>query len=135
MKDQRVAEDLKAQKNAKLLKEVERLQNELKHSKGLQQETEQLLTEKTKEVTKQTQKAARLIEERGKLSAEVDKLKGALAQKDEDFANEIEAFKLDAAQSYLMGFEAAIEQGSGLHPEIDYSELGPGKIDGQLRGD
>jgi len=44
-------------------------------------------------------------------------------------------FKLDTAQSYLVGFEAAIEQASGLHPEIDYSELDPCKtvVDGQLR--
>jgi len=62
-------------------------------------------------------------------------LKEELARKDEDFANTTEAFKLDAAQSYLVGFEATIEQASRLHPEIDYSELGPGKtvIDGQLR--
>jgi len=34
-----------------------------------------------------------------------------------------------------MGFETAIEQASELHPEIDYSELSPGKtvVDGQLR--
>jgi len=41
--------------------------------------------------------------------AEVDKLKGELAQKDEDLANETKAFKLDAAQSYLVGFEVTIE--------------------------
>jgi len=42
---------------------------------------------------------------------------------------------LDAAQSYLVEFEAAAKQASGLHPEIDYSRLGPGKtmVDGQLR--
>jgi len=116
---------------------MEHLQNELKHSKGLKQEIERLLAEKTKEATKQTQEVAHLTEERGKLLAEVDKHKGALARKDEYFANEAEAFKLDTAQSYLVGFEAAIEQVLGLHPEIDYTELGPGKtvVDGQLTGD
>ena len=36
MKNQRVAKDLKAQENALLCKEIERLQNELKHSTNLQ---------------------------------------------------------------------------------------------------
>jgi len=61
-----------------------------------------------------------------KLLAQVNKLKRELARKDEDFANTTEAFKWDAAQSYLVGFEAATEQASRLHSEIDYSELGPG---------
>jgi len=48
-----------------------------------------------------------------------------------------ESFKQDASQSYLIEFEAAIEQDSALHPNLDYSELGPGKtvVDGQLRDD
>jgi len=51
------------------------------------------------------------------------------------FANTTEAFKLDAAQSYLVGFEVAIEKAAGIHPEIDYSKLDLGKavVDGQLR--
>jgi len=63
-KNRRVAEELKAQENVELRKEVECLQNELKHSKGLQQENERLLADKAKKATKQTQEVARLTEER-----------------------------------------------------------------------
>ncbi|KAK7335266.1 hypothetical protein VNO80_27043 [Phaseolus coccineus] len=77
--------------------------------------------------------AACLAKERSKLSAEVDKLKGELAQKDEDFVEATEAFKLDAAQSYLVGFEATIKKSSGLHPKIDYSQLGLGSRQPVLR--
>ncbi|KAK7342268.1 hypothetical protein VNO80_25214 [Phaseolus coccineus] len=101
------------------------------------QEAEQLRAEKTKEAANRAQEAAILAEEKSKLLAEVNKLKGELAQKDEDLAKTTKAFKLDAAQSYLVGFKAAIEQASAFHSELDYSELGPGKtmVDGQLRDD
>jgi len=48
-----------------------------------------------------------------------------------------DSFKQDADQSYLVGFEEALEQTSTLHPTLDFSELSPGKImvDGQLRDD
>jgi len=66
--------------------------------------------------------------------AEVEKLKGELARKDEEFAKENEVSKQDAAQAYLVGFEATIEEASELHPSIDYSQLGLGKtvVNGQL---
>jgi len=58
-----------------------------------------------------------------------------LTRKDGDLAEATEAFKMDVAQSYLVGFEANITHASGLHSEIHYSQLGPGKtvVDGQLR--
>jgi len=45
-------------------------------------------------------------------------------QKDENLAKETKACKQDVAQSYLVGFEAAIEQPLRLHPKIGYSQLG-----------
>jgi len=106
---------------------MESLQEELQQSKLLCQEVEALLTEKAKEV-------AILTEEKEKLLAEVEKLKEELAQKDEDLAKEKEAFKNDVAQSYLVGFEEAIEQASSLHPEIGFFQLGSGKavVNGQV---
>ncbi|KAK7377719.1 hypothetical protein VNO80_03150 [Phaseolus coccineus] len=70
---------------------------ELQYSQGLLQEAKQLQADKSN-----------------------NKLKGELAQKDKDFAEATKAFKMDTAQSYLMGFEATIAQASGLHLEIDY---------------
>jgi len=82
------------------------------------QEAEQLLAEKAKEVASQAQEAAK---ERGRLLVEVKKLKGELARKDKEFAIENEACRQDVAQAFLIGFEAAVKQASGLHPNIDYS--------------
>jgi len=53
-----------------------------------------------------------LAEERNKLLVEVDKLKGELTRKDEVLAKATKSFKQDVAQSYLVGFEAALEQAS-----------------------
>jgi len=46
-------------------------------------------------------------------------------------------FCLDVAQSYLVGFEATIEQARIVHPTLDFLELGPVKtmVDDQLRED
>ena len=96
------------------------LQEELQQSKILRREGEVLLSEKAKEATS-------LTEEKAKLLAEVEKIKEELARKDEDLAKEKEAFTNDAAQSYLVGFEEAVKQAPGLHPEKDFSQLGPGK--------
>jgi len=70
---------------------------------------EQLLAEKTKEVANQAQEATT---ERGRLWAEVEKLKGELACKDEEFAEENEACKQDVAQAFLVGFEVTKLQDS-----------------------
>jgi len=55
----------------------------------------------------------------------------------EDLTKATKSFKQDVAQAYLVGFEAALEQAAAVHPTLDFSELGPGKImvDGQLRED
>ena len=89
------------------------------------------------EAADQAKKAASLTEERNTLLAEVDKLKRELTLKDETLAKTINSFKQDDAQSYLVGFEEAVEQATTLHPFLDFTELGPGKIvvDGQLRDD
>jgi len=55
----------------------------------------------------------------------------------EDLTKDTESFKQDVAQSYLVVFEAALEQVAVIHPTLDLSELDLGKIvvDDQLRGD
>jgi len=66
-----------------------------------------------------------LAEERNTLLAEVDKLKRELTVKDETFAQTTDSFKKDVAQSYLVGFEAAVEQATTIHPSLDFTELSP----------
>jgi len=61
------------------------------------------LAEKTKEAASQPEEAA---EERSRLLFEIDKVKGEMVQKDENLAKETEACKQDAAQPYVVGFEA-----------------------------
>jgi len=118
MRDRRVVEDQRIQENVELRKEIERLQFELKHSNILQQEVERLQAEKAKEAADRAQEAASLAEERNKVLAEVDNLKGELSRKDEDLVKTTKSFKEDAAQSYLVRFEEAIEQASTLHPNL-----------------
>jgi len=64
-------------------------------------------------------------------------LKKKVTSRGEDLIKATESFKQDAAQSYLVRFEATLEQIVVVHPTLDLSELDPGKIvvDGQLRGD
>jgi len=130
----RATEDQRIQENVELHKEINRLQFELTHSKGLHQEAERLRIEKTKKASNRVQEAASMVKERNKLLAKVDKLKGELTRKDEVFVKATKSFKQDVAQPYLVGFEAALEQASTLHPDLDFSDLGP-RVDAQLRDD
>jgi len=120
-----------------LHKEIDRLQSKVKHSNGLHQETQQLRTEKNKEAVDRAQEQASLTEERNKLLAKVEKLGRELTRKDDVLAKASKSLKQDVAQSYLVGFEATIKQALALHPDLDFSDLGPGKtmVDGQLRDD
>ena len=104
-----------------------KLQEELQRSKHLQQEAEALLTENSKETLG-------LSEERAKLLVEVERLKEELTRKNEELAKEKEAFTNDAANSYLVGFEDAVAQASGVYLEMDFSHLGSSKTmaDGHL---
>jgi len=67
---------------------------------------------------------------------EAKKQNKEVTRKREDLIKAIDSFKQDVAQSYLVGFEAALEQASAVHPTMDLSELDPSKIvvDSQLRG-
>jgi len=51
-----------------------------------------------------------------------------LLRKDEDQAREREALIDDATNSFMAGFEDAVAQASGIYPEMDFSQLSPGKI-------
>jgi len=66
--------------------------------------------------------------------AEVERLKEGLAQKVEELAKEKDAFTTDSGNFYLVGFEDAIVQASGIYLKMDFSQLGPGKtvVDGKL---
>jgi len=58
-------------------------------------------------------------------------------RKEEEFSRSTDSFKEDATQSYLVGFEATLEQATIVHPTKDFSELDMGKnvVDGKLVGD
>jgi len=127
-------------------KKVERLQAEIKRLTDIHQETEPLRTENNhlndlyQEAkwlqTEKTQEASSLFEERSKILSEVKEL-NEITRKEEELTKVIESFKQDAAQSYLVGFKAALEQVAVVHPSLDFWELDPGKtmVDGQLRKD
>jgi len=72
-----------------------------------------------------------LAEEKSKLSNEIEGLK---KEKEKEFCKMVDSFKDDATQSYIVGFETALEQAAIVHPIVDFSELNPGKIivDGKL---
>ena len=71
----------------------------------------------------------------------MERLKGELTKKDEELirkdaeqVREREALTGDAANSFIAGFEDAVAQASGFYPEMDFSQLGLGKmvVDGRL---
>ena len=64
-----------------------------------------------------------------------EKLQRELAQKDDFLASEIEVYKEEATQAFLVGFGVAVEQASSLYPKVDFSQLAPDKVvvDGELR--
>jgi len=65
---------------------------------------------------------------------EVAKLKKELTQQTEESTKRFEACKQDVFQAYFMGCEAVAGQAFGLYRDVDFAELGSGKImvDGKL---
>jgi len=116
----KTAEDQRIKENMELHKAMEHLQAKINQLSILYQEVEQLQAEKTQE-------ALSLAKEKNKFSNEVKGLKKVVTRKGEDLAKAIDSFKQDAAQSYLVGFEAALEQAMVVHPTIDFSTLDPTK--------
>ena len=55
-----------------------------------------------------------------------------MTRKGEDLIKATDSFKQDVAQSYLVGFEAPLEQAVVVYPIMDLSELDPVKtvVDG-----
>jgi len=51
-------------------------------------------------------------------------LQQELVQKDKFFVDEVEVYKGEVAQAFLVGFEVAVEQASSLHPSLDFYQLG-----------
>jgi len=129
-KDKKRVEDQRIKENMELHKELEHLQAEVNRLSGLHQEVERTRAEKTQE-------ALSLVEEKRKLSNEFEDLKKEVTRKGEDLVKATDSFKQDSAQSYLVGFEAALEQAAVVHPTIDFLELDPSKImvNGKLVGD
>jgi len=64
-----------------------------------------------------------------------EKLQQELAQKNEFLSSEIEVYKVEATQAFLVGFGITVEQASSLYLKVDFSQLAPGKVvvDGELR--
>jgi len=50
-------------------------------------------------------------------------------------SSEIEVYKEEATQAFLVRFGAAVEQTSSLYPKVNFSQLIPGKVvvDGELK--
>ena len=57
-----------------------------------------------------------------------------MARKEVDLSKMIDPLKDDVTQSYVVGFEATMEQAAIVHPSVDFSELSPCKamVDGKL---
>ena len=51
-----------------------------------------------------------------------------LLRKDEEQVREREALIDDAAKSFMVDFEDTVAQASRIYPEMDFSQLGLGKI-------
>jgi len=98
------------------------------------QETKVLLTKKSKE-------ALGLSTRNAELHAEVERLRGELAQREEELVQKDASLKKtkeeltkDAANSYMTGFDDVVAQVTCVYPELDLSNIGLGKVvvDGQL---
>jgi len=87
-------------------------------------------------LTDKTQEGLVLADKKRKLSKEIEVLKRELTHKEKDFFKATNSFKENVAQSYLVGFEAALEQATVVHPAIDFSELDLDKtvVEGKLVG-
>jgi len=72
-------------------------------------------------------KASSLAEEKNKLLTEIEELKKEVTRKGEDLIKATDSFKQDVARSYLVEFEAALEQVAVVHLTMDLSELDPVK--------
>jgi len=119
VKDRKKAEDRRVKENMEFHQEVERLRVEVNRS-GVA-------------LAVKTQEGLALAEEKRTLSNEVEDLKKEMMRKEEDFSKATDPFKEDATQSYIVGFKAALEQATVVHP-VDFSEVDLGKIvvDGKL---
>jgi len=106
--------------------ETSKLHEELQRS---QQEVKALLTEKSKEALELSDQIARL-----QTKVELVKKDEELIQKGEELVKEREALTDDVANSYMAGFEDVVAQASGIYPEMDFSQIGLGKmvVDWQL---
>jgi len=126
-KDRKTIEDQRIKEKMEFHKEVERLHAEINRLSSLHQEVERLRAKKTQE-------ALSLPKEKSNLSNEVEDLKKEVNRKEEDLAKATDSFKQDVAKSYLVGFEAALEQAAVVHPTIDLSTLDLGKtvVNGKL---
>jgi len=137
-RDRKSAEDQRA---VELQREVKRLRAEIKCMKdqtraetacliNLHKETKRLPAEKAQE-------ASSLTEERSKLMSQIEGLEKEVTRRGEDLTKATKSFKHDVAQSYLVGFEVAFEQGETVHSTLDFLELGLGKtvVKGQIMED
>ncbi|KAL9324073.1 hypothetical protein ACSQ67_008930 [Phaseolus vulgaris] len=65
---------------------------------------------------------------------EIREPKGKIARREVEWASSSEAMKNDIANSYVVGFEVAMERMCVSHPGIDFSEVNPchAMVDGKL---
>jgi len=92
-------------------------------------------------LTEKSKKALGLSARNVELHAEVERLRGELAQQEEELVQKDaslektkEELTKDASKSYMMGFDDVVAQVTCVYLELDLSKIGLGKVvvDGQL---
>jgi len=98
------------------------------------QETKVLLTEKSKEALGLSARNAELIAEVEKLRGELAQPEEELVQKDASLEKAKEELTKDATNSYLVGFDDVVSQVTCVYPKLDLSKIRLRKVvvDGQL---
>ncbi|KAL9325373.1 hypothetical protein ACSQ67_006018 [Phaseolus vulgaris] len=72
------------------------------------------------------------------VSSKIESLKKEIGEeitrKEGEFTKMVDSLKDDTTQSFIVGFETALEQASSVHPTVDFIELNPCKsiVDGKL---
>jgi len=79
-----------------------------------------------------------LVKEKIDVSSKIESLKKEIGEeitrKEGEITKMVDSLKDDTTQSFIAGFETALEQASSFHPTVDFIELNPCKsiVDGKL---
>lgn len=136
--------NVKTQRNLEQINElthrVEELQKEITRLQAAVIEVDRLRTAEgqwTQEKADLFLQIHRLEKEVTAREEEIHELKGKIARRESEWATSSEAMKNDIANSYVVGFEAAMEQACITHPGVDFFEVNPcyAVVDGKVEKD